>query len=149
MYITSQCSSKKNQTRKKTFLCTKFFQKIKKSCKTSISDFILGRCCCPRQRRKRCPRSRRRRAPRRRRGARKDPRPRFLCKHGPNQRNQKSAKTHRPMGWLGRFGSMHVLRHFVRTQAIQAEKLRIYSKYLIGVLLSAYFGSQFAILHCF
>ena len=38
-------------------------------------------------------------------------------------------------------------QHFVRRHPSQAEKLRIDSKYLIEVLLSAYFGSHLAILH--
>ena len=41
---------------------------------------------------------------------------------------------------------MHVLRHFVRTQASQAEKLRIEYQFLIGVRLSFYFGSHLVIL---
>ena len=43
---------------------------------------------------------------------------------------------------------MHVLRHFARTLASPTEKLRIDSTYFIGVLLSVYFGSHLAILHC-
>ena len=38
--------------------------------------------------------------------------------------------------------STHVRRHFVRTQATQAEKFRVDSKISIGVRLSIYFGSS-------
>ena len=44
---------------------------------------------------------------------------------------------------------MHGLRHFVCMEASQAEKLRIEDTFLIGFLLSFYFGSHLAILHLF
>ena len=47
------------------------------------------------------------------------------------------------------YTAMHVHRHFVHTQASQAEILTILIKFLIGFLISFYLGSLLSILHLF